>query len=92
MFYEWDRDKAASNLDRHGIDFADATSVLEDMYALTVLQQHEDEDRFASIGLDAFGRILVVIYAWRGVDTIRLISARLATRAERKQYEGERSE
>ena len=92
MFYQWDPLKADSNLYRHGIDFADATSVLEDMHALTVVQHHDDEDRFASIGLDTFGRILVVIYTWRGVDTIRLISARPATRAERKQYEGERYE
>lgn len=62
------------------------------MNALTVLQQHDDEDRYASIGLDALGRILVVIYTWRGEDTIRLISARPAIRVERKQYEGEHNE
>lgn len=92
MFYEWDPTKAANNFDKHGIDFADATSVLEDMNALTVLQQHPDEDRYASIGMDAFGRILVVIYTWRGEDTIRIISARPALRAERKQYEGKHNE
>jgi hypothetical protein len=92
MFYEWDPVKAATNLDKHGIDFADAIGVLEDAQALTVVQYHDDEERFASIGMDAFGRILVVIYTWRGEDTIRLISARGATRAERKQYEGERNE
>ena len=92
MVYEWDAVKAASNLAKHGIDFADATSALEDMHALTVVQYHDTEERFASIGLDAVGRILVVIYMWRGVDSIRIISARPATRTERKQYEGTRYE
>lgn len=92
MFYEWDPTKAADNIIKHGIDFADAIPVLNDMHALTVMQHHPDEQRYASLGLDAFGRVLVVIYTWRGEDTIRLISARPATRTERKQYEGERNE
>jgi len=91
MLYEWDPAKAASNLSKHRVDFADAVAVLEDAQALTVLQAHDDEDRYATIGMDVFGRILVVIYVWRG-KSIRMVSARPATRTERKQYQGERNE
>ncbi len=46
-------------------------------------------ERFVTIGMDALGRVLVVIYTWRGESCIRLISARKATRKEQKQYESE---
>jgi uncharacterized protein len=86
MAYQWDRDKAASNLNKHDIDFADAVSVFSDDLATTVNDERFEEERFITIGIDAFGRILVVVYTWRG-DEIRLISARKATRSERNQYE-----
>lgn len=86
MAYQWDKDKAASNLDKHGIDFADAVSVFSDDLATTVNDERFEEERFVTIGIDAFGRILVVVYTWRG-DEIRLISARKATRSEINQYE-----
>jgi uncharacterized protein len=86
MAYQWDRDKAASNLNKHDIDFADAVSVFSDDLATTVNDDRFEEERFITIGIDAFGRILVVVYTWRG-DEIRLISARKATRSERNQYE-----
>jgi uncharacterized protein len=86
MKYQWDKNKAASNLQKHGIEFADAVSVFSDDLAITISDQRFDEDRFVTIGMDAFGRILVVVFTWRGED-IRLISARLAERRERKQYE-----
>jgi uncharacterized protein len=86
MAYQWDRDKAASNLNKHGIDFADAVSVFSDDLATTVNDERFEEERFITIGIDAFGRVLVVVYTWRG-DEIRLISARKATRTERNQYE-----
>lgn len=86
MSYEWDERKRLSNLRDHRIDFADAVSALEDEAALTVPDDDvEEEDRFITLGADLFGRVLVVVYTWRG-DTIRLISARKATRLERKQY------
>ena len=50
--------------------------------------EYAEEERFITIGSDAFGHILVVVYTWRGQDTIRIISARKATRHERQQYEG----
>ena len=88
MEYEWDRAKAQTNLRKHGIDFAEVVGVLEDEVALTLDDDDPDEDRFITIGMDALGRILVVVYAWRD-ERIRIISARKATPRERKQYEGE---
>ena len=86
---QWDSDKAAANLRKYSVDFADAATVLNDELGLTVPEDHADEDRFVTVGLDALGRILVVAYIWRG-DEIRLISARKATRSERRQYESKR--
>jgi uncharacterized DUF497 family protein len=84
--FEWDARKAASNVRKHGVDFADAAGVLYDELAVTIPDERADEDRFVTIGLDALGRLLVVVYTWRG-DRARLISARRATRRERRQYE-----
>ena len=86
MKYQWDKNKAVSNLQKHGIEFADAVAVFSDDLAITIPDNRFDEDRFVAIGMDAFGRILVVVFTWRSED-IRLISARLAERRERKQYE-----
>jgi hypothetical protein len=88
MTYQWDSDKAAANLRKHGIDFADAVSVFSDDLAITIPDERFDEERFITVGIDAFGRVLVVVYTWRD-NEIRLISARKATRNERKQYEEE---
>jgi len=88
MDYEWDPTKAAANLQKHGVSFADAVAVFSDTVALTVADDFSDEERFITLGTDAFGRLLVVSYTWRGTHTIRLISARKATRPERMQYEG----
>ncbi|MBE9104822.1 BrnT family toxin [Nostoc cf. edaphicum LEGE 07299] len=86
MAYQWDRDKAAANLHKHGVDFADAVTVFSDDLAITITDERFDEERFITIGIDAFSRVLVVVYTWRN-DEIRLISARKATRYEQKQYE-----
>ena len=88
MDYEWDPHKAKSNLRKHGIDFADATTVFSDEYALTIPDDDPDEERFITIGMDALGRILVVVYTWRD-ERIRVISARKAESDECKQYEGQ---
>ncbi len=87
MEYEWDEQKAASNVVKRGIDFADAATAFEDEAAVTIVDEFADEERFITIGMDALGRLLVVVYTC-GVATIRLISARKATRQERQQYEG----
>jgi len=83
---EWDLEKAFANWRSHGIDFADAATALEDEFALTVQDDDPDEERFVTLGEDALGRLLVVVYTWRG-DEPRLISARKAEPRERKQYE-----
>ncbi len=86
MKYQWDKTKAASNLQKHGIEFADAVSVFSDELAITIPDNRFDEERFVTIGTDVLGRILVIVFTWRS-EEIRLISARLAERRERKQYE-----
>jgi uncharacterized DUF497 family protein len=87
MIYQWDDEKADSNYRKHGIEFADAVSVFADDYAVTIEDDYPDEERFVIIGTDAFGRVLVVVFTWRG-ESIRVISARKATPQEQKQYEG----
>lgn len=86
MTYQWDPNKAKSNLKKHGVRFADAVSVFEDENAITIEDGHETESRFITIGRDILLRILVVVYTFRGY-IIRVISARKATARERKMYE-----
>jgi uncharacterized DUF497 family protein len=61
MTCQWDNDKAAINLSKHGIDFADAVLVFADDLAVTVSDERFHEERFITIGIDAFGRVLVVV-------------------------------
>ena len=90
MEAEWDAIKAAANIRKHGVDFADAATVLHDERAITIEDESaEGEVRWASVGVDALNRVLVVVYTWRG-DRVRFISARRATRSERRQYERKR--
>ena len=84
--YEWDPDKARANIRKHGVSFVEATDVLEDEQALTIEDDYRDEERFITIGADALGRILVVIYTYRST-AIRIISVRKATPSERKSYQ-----
>ena len=86
MDYQWDDDRAQSNFRKHQVDFGDAVSVFADDFAITIEDNHPDVERFITIGIDAFGQILVIVDTWRGAS-IRIISARKATRGERKQYE-----
>jgi uncharacterized protein len=86
MDYEWDPVKAEANLAKHGVRFADAVIVFSDGRALTLDEPRTDEERYVTIGMDALARVLVVVWTWRGEATIRLISARRATRTERRQY------
>ena len=89
MSYEWNPQKARANLAKHGVDFADAVMALEDERAVTVEDDTaESEERFITIGTDALGRVIIVVYTWRG-ENIRVISARKATIFERQQYEGD---
>jgi hypothetical protein len=86
METEWDPAKATANFRRHRVRFADAVTALEDDGAISVRDEREDEERWISIGTDSLGRILVVVYTWRG-ERVRLISARPAGRKEARQYE-----
>ena len=87
MDITWDPEKACSNTKKHGVAFSDAEPALFDPYGITVEDERLDaERRFATIGLDALGRVLVVVYSYRG-RSIRLISARPATRQEQRHYE-----
>src|SRR6266849_1897731 len=84
---EWDPRKARLNARKHGVYFADAVAVLEDERALTMRDPSSDEEeRWITVGVDAFGRAIVVVYTWRG-ERARLISARKATPRERRLYE-----
>ena len=87
MRFRPDPAKAASNLKKHGVSFADAEGVFQDPLAVTVEDPDaEGKQRFISIGLGSAGELLVVVWTERD-DECRVISARRATRKERKQYE-----
>ena len=82
----WDPKKAEKNLRKHGVRFSDAATVLDDPLVLTREDPDTDEeDRYVSLGQDAFGRILIVVWTEREGD-LRLISARKASHAEARKY------
>jgi len=88
MRFQFDPKKAAKNLGKHGVSFADAEGVFFD--PLAIHQQDpgiEGEDRFVVVGMGSAGQLLVVVYTLRD-DEIRVISARRATRREVRDYEG----
>ncbi|PYV36453.1 MAG: hypothetical protein DMG06_30735 [Acidobacteria bacterium] len=86
--FEWDGSKAAANLKKHGVSFEEATTVFSDPLSLTISDPDHSasEARFLDLGMSHQSRFLVVSYTERG-DDIRIISARLANRHERKTYE-----
>jgi hypothetical protein len=90
MLFDWDEEKAKSNLSKHNVSFDEATSVFDDPLFLTFadLEHSLQEQRFIIMGESAKGRLLVVAYTDRAGIT-RLISARPATRKERKAYESD---
>lgn len=90
MQFEWDTAKAARNLAKHGVSFDEASTVFGDPLAGTVLDPRHsgEEPRFVTIGLSRSRRLIIVAHAERE-DRIRLISARRATRRERRSYESE---
>ena len=84
--FEFDPAKAKANLRKHGVAFSDAEQALRDANALTIEDpDSEDEQRFITIGMDALGRVLVVIHTQRG-ERIRIVSARKASRGEMENY------
>jgi len=88
MEFEWDRAKAKLNLRKHGISFEEAMTVFADTQSLTIPDplHSDEEDRWVILGESRQRRLLVVVFADRD-DRIRLITARKATRQERKKYE-----
>jgi uncharacterized DUF497 family protein len=87
MRAQFDPAKAATNLRKHGVSFADAEGVFADPLAVSMEDPDaQGERRFVAIGFGNAGELLVVVYAERG-NEYRLISARRATRKERKLYE-----
>lgn len=90
MEFEWDAAKAARNLAKHGVSFDEGSTVFGDPLAGTIPDpQHSgDEPRFITIGLSTRRRLIIVAHAERA-NRIRIISARRATRRERRKYESE---
>ncbi len=83
---EFDPAKARSNIRKHGVSFAHAEQALRDELAVTVEDPDAvGEQRFITLGMDALGRVLVVVHTQRGERT-RMISARKASRGESEQY------
>lgn len=86
--FEWDPKKATVNLKKHGVSFKDAVTVFADTLSITIEEPASaaDEARFITLGQSIEGKFLVVVHAERG-DNVRIISARVATRSERRQHE-----
>ncbi len=91
VIFEWDEEKAQSNLRKHRVSFDEAESVFYDPQSITIgdPDHSEDEFRFIDLGMSNQNRVLVVVYTERK-DRIRIVSVRKATRNERKQYEQDR--
>jgi uncharacterized protein len=93
--FEWDPAKALSNLAKHAVSFDQAATVLADALALTVFdaEHSQSEERWFTLGMSSSGKLLAVshTFAATGADSarVRIISAREATRTERRQYEDE---
>jgi uncharacterized DUF497 family protein len=86
--FEWNQWKAERNLCKHGISFEEASSVFADPLSITISDPDHsgDEHRFVTLGVSKFGRSLVVVHTERD-DAIRLVSARIPTKAEKARYE-----
>ena len=88
MQFEWDSDKADANLRNHGVSFLEAMTVFQDPLAMTYDDPDHsfEEDRYITMGTSLAGRLLFISHTDRE-DRIRIISARKATRSERRSYE-----
>ena len=88
MKFEWNPDKAESNYEKHDVSFEEAATVFNDLLSVTFPDPDHsvDESRYVIIGVSRFGQLLIVSHTDRG-ETIRIISARKATRQEQRFYE-----
>jgi hypothetical protein len=86
--FEWDQGKAVRNLKKHGVSFEEASTVFGDPLFITFLDEEHsiDEERYITLGFSEQDNLLLVAHTDRGV-TIRIISARKATKNERRFYE-----
>ena len=90
--FEWDPRKAEANRRTHGVSFAEAVTVFEDDFALTREETDAvDERRFVTLGLSNLANLLVVVYAHREPEVIRVISVWKANKRQRELYEEGRS-
>ena len=87
--FTWDARKAAANRRKHRVTFEEAATAFGDPLSLTIADPDHsaEEDRFVLLGMSSQRRLLVVVHVDQGADEYRLISARPATRRERRQYE-----
>ncbi len=88
MKFDWHPPKAQSNLEKHGVSFAEAETVFDDPHQLHLADDAHSigEQRYYCIGFSNQQRLLTVVYTARPEATLRLISARAATRREEKEY------
>ena len=88
LTFEWNPEKESSNVKKHRVSFDEARTIFADPLAITIYDppHSQDEDRYVSVGESDRRRLLVVVFTDRE-DRIRIISARLANRRERKNYE-----
>ena len=88
LSFEWDENKARTNLAKHGVSFEESSTVFGDPMSIAIPDpaHSQAEDRWIILGHSLRGRLLVVVHTERG-DNLRIISARPASRRERKQYE-----
>jgi hypothetical protein len=91
LAFEWDKRKARRNAGKHGVSFEEASTLFADPLALTIHDplHSNEEDRYITLGRSQRRRLLVVVFTDRD-DRIRIISARVATRREGKNYEESR--
>jgi uncharacterized DUF497 family protein len=89
--FEWDPDKARINEEKHGVSFEESATVFKDPLSLTIedVAHSKSEERLVTLGRSSADRLLVVVHLDRDEETIRLVSARLATRREKRSYERE---
>ena len=89
LTFEWDTNKARWNLAKHGVSFEESSTVFGDLRSLTIPDpvHSKVEERFVTIGTSHRGKLLVVVVHTERGDNIRIISARVASRRERKSYE-----
>ncbi len=85
--FEWDAEKEAKNVKKHGVDFTEASTVFLDPLSQEATEWVKQEERTVMVGMSALARTLLVVYVELDGETARIISARKATKKEREDYE-----